>query len=373
MAESAKEKTKSKTKTQTTKKEQKQKQKKTQPSTPKKSAVSAQTKKNQTKTTAKAKDKKKVIKDKAKPKEKAKTQPKLKHKAKPKASKTKKKADKKLGTKSKSKTTEEKPKAKKEVQFIPGAKEVNLYSIKGKSTKKIKLPIAFDEAYRLDLIRRAVKAARANRRQPYGPALDSGMKHSTSTWGKGRGAARVQRLVDGRRAVESPNNVGGRRAHPPKVEKIWAEKLNKKERKKARRAALAAITDSDLVKTRGHKFDKKITLPLIMEDKFEEVQKTKEALDIFQKIGIYDDIMRALNGKHIRAGKGKGRGRVFRRPKSVLIIATEQNEIRKGVHNLIGIDVVTPDNLSIEDLAPGGDPGRLTIITESALKMMGSW
>jgi large subunit ribosomal protein L4e len=265
------------------------------------------------------------------------------------------------------------PKTPKQVKFIPGSKEVNLYSIAGKSLRKVKLPIAFDETYRLDLIRRTVKAARANRRQPYGPAPGAGMSHPSSTWGKGRGVARVQRLVDGRRAVESPNNVGGRRAHPPTVEKVWAEKINKKERKKARRAALAALTDPELVINRGHKFDKKISLPLVLEDNFEKVNKTKNALEIFKKIGVYDDLLRARNGKHIRAGKGKSRGRKYRKPKSILIVASNNTELRKGMGNLIGIDVVSPNELSVEHLAPGGDPGRLTIITESALKIMGDW
>jgi large subunit ribosomal protein L4e len=261
----------------------------------------------------------------------------------------------------------------KEVKFIAGAKEVNLYSVAGKSLRKQKLPAAFDEEFRLDLIRRAVKAAQANRRQPYGPNPRAGMSHPSSTWGKGRGVARVQRQVSGRTAVESPGNVGGRRAHPPTVEKVWEEKVNKKERLKARRAALAAITDSDLVTNRGHKFDDKITLPLILEDEFEKINKTKDALEIFKKVGVYNDILRAEYGVHIRAGKGKSRGRKYRRPKSVLIIATDRTMIKKGIGNLTGVDVVIPEKLSVEDLAPGGDPGRLTIITEGALKIMGNW
>ena len=261
----------------------------------------------------------------------------------------------------------------KEVKYLSGSKEVNLYSITGKNLRKLKLPMAFDEIYRLDLIRRAVKAARANRRQPYGPSPRAGMSHPSSTWGKGRGTARVQRLVDGRRAVESPNNVGGRRAHPPTVDKVWVEKINRKERLKARKVALAAITDATLVANRGHKFDKKVSLPLLLEDEFEKVDKTKKALEIFKKIGVYDDILRAGNGKHIRAGKGKGRGRRYRRPKSLLIVTSECSDLKKGIGNLVGVDLVTPENLSVEDLAPGGDPGRLTIITEKALKMMGDW
>jgi len=278
------------------------------------------------------------------------------------------------------KTVEKKVKAekvtaapKKPVKYMAGAKEVNIYSISGKSKSKIKLPEAFDESHRPDLIRRAVKAAQANRRQPYGPSPMSGMSHSTKTWGKGRGAARVQRLVDGRRAVESPNNVGGRRAHPPTVEKVWAEKINKKERRKARRVALAAISDTELVVNRGHKFDNKISLPLIFEDDFETVKQTKKAIEVFQKIGIYDDVIRARNGKHIRPGKGKGRGRKYKTPKSILIVALKKDELEQGIGNLTGVDLVTPNTLSVEDLAPGGDPGRLTIITESALKLMGNW
>ena len=260
-----------------------------------------------------------------------------------------------------------------QVQFIVGTKEVNLYSIKGKSVKKVKLPIAFDEVYRLDLIRRAVKAARANKRQPYGPAPRAGMSHPSSTWGKGRGVARVQRLIDGRHAVESPNNVGGRRAHPPYVDKVWSEKINKKERHKARNAALSAVTDIEIVAKRGHKFEPKISLPLILENDFEKIEKTKEIIDILKKIGVYDDVIRAKNGRHIRAGKGKTRGRKYRIPKSILIITSSDHVLRKGVRNLQGIDVVNPNNLSVEDLAPGGDPGRLTIITEEALKLMGDW
>ena len=43
--------------------------------------------------------------------------------------------------------------------------EVPIYSIKGKASKKsAQLPDAFSEPVRLDLIRKAVRASRANRR-----------------------------------------------------------------------------------------------------------------------------------------------------------------------------------------------------------------
>ena len=47
--------------------------------------------------------------------------------------------------------------------------KVPIYSVKGKQSKSsATLPDAFSEPIRLDLIRRAVRAARANKRQAYG-------------------------------------------------------------------------------------------------------------------------------------------------------------------------------------------------------------
>jgi len=111
-------------------------------------------------------------------------------------------------------------------------------------------------------------------------------------------------------------------------------------------------------------------LPVIVEDKFENIKKTKDVIKALDKIGVYDDIIRAANGKHIRAGKGKTRGRKYKTPKSILIIS-KKDEIQKSSDNLIGVDVVKPEQININHLAPGGDAGRLTIITKSALKEIG--
>ncbi|NOR47934.1 MAG: 50S ribosomal protein L4, partial [Methanosarcinaceae archaeon] len=70
---------------------------------------------------------------------------------------------------------------------------------------------------------------------------------------------------------------------------------------------------------------------------------------------------------HIRAGKGKLRGRKYKHKKSVLIVAGEQSLITKAANNLSGVDVATVDSLNAELLAPGTHAGRLTIWTESAI------
>ena len=95
------------------------------------------------------------------------------------------------------------------------SKSVNVYGIDGKAKGKVELPSVFRTPFRPDVIKRSVISAQANRRQRYGPRKNSGMRHAVSTWGKGRGVSRVQRLKQGRTGAESPNNVGGRRAHPP--------------------------------------------------------------------------------------------------------------------------------------------------------------
>ena len=126
--------------------------------------------------------------------------------------------------------------------------QTNVYAVSGGVAGTVDVPAAFATPYRPDIIKKAVLAAAANKRQPYGPAEGSGMRHSVSTWGKGRGTARVQRVHDGRKATESPNNVSGRRAHPPRPERIWAQKVNKKELKIARQSALAATACAECVK-----------------------------------------------------------------------------------------------------------------------------
>ena len=50
-----------------------------------------------------------------------------------------------------------------------------------------------------------------------------------------------------------PGTVGGRRAHPPKADKIWSQKINTTERRKAIRSAIAGTINMDFVKDRGHK------------------------------------------------------------------------------------------------------------------------
>ena len=257
--------------------------------------------------------------------------------------------------------------------------KVNVYSIKGKKKGKINLPKAFDTEIRTDLIRNAVTAARANRRQPYGPGLRAGFRHSVEMWGKGRGVSRVQRIKGERRGAQSPGTVGGRKAHPPKVAKKWSKKMNTKEKHLARMSALSAVGQKDMVEARGHKFDEDLTVPVILEESFERLHEetedshTKAMVGVLEDVGVYVDVVRAQEGRHQRAGHGKMRGRRFRTPISLLVVVDDLESMRPFFRNLPGVEVVSPDQLNTERLAPGGDPGRLTLITIQALERMMEW
>ena len=248
--------------------------------------------------------------------------------------------------------------------------KVNVYNKDGTSKEQIELPKIFNTDFRPDLIKKSFNVMRSNSRQPYGASPLAGTKHATASVGKGRGQSRVPRLTQGRTAALAPCVVGGRRAHPPKAERNWKEKINKKEKTMAKNSALASAAQKEIVKKRGHIFNDKITLPVIIDESFNKIKKTSELIKAFEKIGISEDLDRAKNGKHIRAGRGKTRGRKYKTPKSILIVSTEDS-ILKSSKNLIGVDAVKPKQLNINYLAPGGDPGRLLVFTKQALKEIG--
>ncbi len=250
--------------------------------------------------------------------------------------------------------------------------EFPVYSSEGKVSGSVAAPPVFQTQFRPDLIRRAVVAVESRKRQPYAPSPGAGMRHAVSTWGKGRGVARVQRLTQGNSAAESPNNVGGRRAHPPRVEKTYYKRFNRKEMMLARASALAATSVVDMVRQRGHRFSDDISsLPVVIDDSVLGIESTADAIDFLDTIGLYDDVMRAKEGKHIRAGRGKMRGRRYRVPRSILFVIDTDKPLAKAVRNLAGVEVVPPERVGVSDLAPGGDPGRLLVMSEGAVKYFG--
>ena len=241
--------------------------------------------------------------------------------------------------------------------------QANIRNLDGSAAGEIDLPTVFETPYRPDLIRRAVLAAQANRTQPYGSDPFAGKRTPAESMGSGRGMAHVPRQ-DGR-ARRVPQAVKGRRAHPPKAEKDHSRKVNDKERKHAVRSAIAATADANLVRDRGHRFDDDVSLPIVVSDDFEDLEKTREAADAVEALGLAADVERADDAT-VRAGRGTTRGRKYRRPTSVLFVTA--GEPSRAARNLAGVDVATAREVNAEDLAPGTHAGRLTVWTESAIE-----
>ena len=243
--------------------------------------------------------------------------------------------------------------------------KVSVYTKDGKTSGNVEVPAVFQTAFRPDLIRKAVNAAQANRRQRYGAMPVAGERPSVEWPGKGKGMARTPRKKQASGAAFVPNAFKGRRAHPPESRHFWNEKMNTKERRLAIASAIAATADGKAVKARGHKVADSVAFPIIVADDIAAVAATSDMAEAFGKLGLGADLERAKLGVHVRAGMGKLRGRRYRTPTSVLLVTADGKA--PAAFNLAGVEVVAARNLSAEHLAPGGDAGRLTVYTQGAL------
>jgi large subunit ribosomal protein L4e len=257
-----------------------------------------------------------------------------------------------------------------------------IFDVQGNKKGEIQLPKVFDTVLRPDLIKRAVLAMQSHRRQVYGPDKLAGKRTSAHYHGVREGPhhmmnaemARMSRTHGGPPFLNMtarivPQARKGREAHPPKLEKIWDEKINSKERVYAIKSAIAATAMKDIVAKRGHRIND-IMLPIIVDDSLEDVKKSKAIEEFLEKLGLKQEMERAKE-KKVRAGKGKNRGRRYKKKKSVLFVVANNKSLLKAAKNIAGADVCLVNNLNAELLAPGTQPGRLAIFTESAIKKLG--
>lgn len=260
--------------------------------------------------------------------------------------------------------------------------KANILNLQNQKTGEKELPSQFNEAYRPDLIKRAVLAVQSKARQSYGASPEAGKRHSAELSRRrrkyrgsyGHGISRVTRKIMTRRGTRffwvgavSPGTRGGRRAHPPKAEKIWEQKINQKENRKAIRSALAATLNKEIVKERGHLVPE--NYPFIIDKEIEQLTKTKDIEEILNKLNFQEELQRSLV-KKIRAGIGKLRGRKYQKKKGLLIVTGSVCPLLKAAQNIPGTDVVQVNQLNAHLLAPGCQPGRITLFTENAIDVM---
>jgi len=259
-----------------------------------------------------------------------------------------------------------------------------VYSIDGVEAGSIELPHVFDEPVRRDLIARAVLAEETLTLQPKAAYKRAGLETSASYRGrkeayrslKNKGISRLPRekLPKGRfgKVRKVPFAVGGRRAFPPNVNKILVEKINDKERKKAIRSAIAATANRAMVEKRGHKLNGVKSYPMVVDNAFESISRTKQVFAALTKLGFSLDLARAQKSKHVSGVIANRRGGV-RRPKSLVIIVGEDKGIVKGGRNIAGVDVITVDKISAKVLAPGAHAGRAALYSANAIEKLKAW
>ncbi|MBU3906931.1 MAG: 50S ribosomal protein L4 [Nanoarchaeota archaeon] len=256
--------------------------------------------------------------------------------------------------------------------------KIDILSIEGKKIKEIDLPSYFHQPIREDLIFKVLETKKT--KQPYSPSPVAGKQHSASgivqhrrhVWktSYGHGISRVPRKIMSRRGsrfnwvgAEISSTVGGRRAHPPKIiSMINTKKINKKEDRIAFVSALSATANEKEVTKKYERLTKLDNrLPLIVESKITSL-KIKGLIDSLKKIlgdGLFEI---AIPKRKIRAGKGKARGRKYKKNAGLLLVIGKDEKLK-----IKGIEVKNANNLSVMDLA-SGRPGRLTLYTENAIK-----
>ncbi|MDI6737078.1 MAG: 50S ribosomal protein L4 [Nanoarchaeota archaeon] len=258
--------------------------------------------------------------------------------------------------------------------------KAELLSLDGKKEKEITLPEQFTEEFRPDVIKRAVLAIQANKRQKYGVTETAGKRYSSRLSRRrrqyrgsyGKGISRIQRKIMSRRGAHInmvgafvPGARGGRTAHPPIAAKNWGQKVNDKERRLAIRSAIAATANKEIVAARASFSN----VPLIIAEGIESIAKTKDVEALMLKLGMEKEIERIKESK-VRAGRGKTRGRRHKNKSSVLFVVSGKCPLQKSAKNLHGVDVSDVKSLNAELLAPGAVAGRLTVWSSKAVEKM---
>jgi len=252
---------------------------------------------------------------------------------------------------------------------------VDVLAMDGKKVRTMVLPRVFDTVFRPDVIRRAVIAAQSHRFQPKGRDPMAGKRTSAESFGVGHALARVPRVRGERHprasmAAFAPSTVKGRVTHPPRVEKSVSKEMNAKERRLAIKSAIAATAMREVVKNRGHILTEGMSLPLVVSDEIENAKKANDVKDAMRSLGVWGDVVRVLRSRKTRGRRSHTRGKGIRQAVGPLIVVSKDESIGKAARNVPGVDVVAIRSLGAEMLAPGAHPGRLTVWSESAVKLL---
>ena len=249
---------------------------------------------------------------------------------------------------------------------------INILEMDGTNKSTVTLPAVFQTPYRPDVIQKVYNHLNSYTFQRQGRYPAAGQMVSAESRNTGLGIARIAR-ARGEGFPRAGQAAGvasvrhGRLAHPPVSWKNIYKKVNKKEKLLALCSAIAATTNRELIKRRGHKIKDNLQLPIVISNEIESIAKSKELEKVLLKLGLEDD----LNRTFIRRNKSVHKNGTNRRSAlSVLIIVGNDEKIGRLNNSLPGITVKSVKFISVLDLAPGSKPARLTIYSENAINKL---
>ncbi|XP_076678125.1 ribosomal protein L4 isoform X2 [Andrena cerasifolii] len=260
---------------------------------------------------------------------------------------------------------------------------VTVYSDKNESSgDTISLPAVFKAPIRPDVVNFVHQQVSKNSRQPYCVSKEAGHQTSAESWGTGRAVARIPRVRGGgthRSGQGAFGNMcrGGRMFAPTKPWRRWHRKINVNQKRYALVSAIAASGVPALVQSKGHMIQEVPEFPLVVSDKIQEYNKTKQAVIFLRRMKAWNDIQKVYKSQRFRAGKGKMRNRRRIQRRGPLIVYGQDQGIRKAFRNIPGVDLMNINKMNLLKLAPGGHVGRFVIWTKSAFEKLdalyGTW
>ncbi|MHA1782381.1 MAG: 50S ribosomal protein L4 [Promethearchaeota archaeon] len=256
--------------------------------------------------------------------------------------------------------------------------KVNVYNSEGKIVDTINQPAVFKLPVRMDIIQKASEVIQSRKKQVQGRDPRAGLRNTAESWGTGHGISRAPRIkgsgfLTARNVGRVPFSKGGRLTHPIKVEKNIHKRINKTTRKLSILSSISATTKKEFIEKRGHLIENLPEIPFVLDDKIQTIKKTKIIFEILCNFGLEQELLKVKKSKKIRAGKGKRRGRRYKKRKGILLVIKEDFGIVKAARNIPGVEIKKIENLNIEDLAPGGHPGRITIWIQSAFTELNNY
>lgn len=252
---------------------------------------------------------------------------------------------------------------------------ITVYNLDGTEQGQVASPAVFGAPIRSDVVNIVHTNMAKNTRQAHAVSPLAGMQHSAESWGTGRAVSRIPRVSGSGTNRSGQGAFGnmcrkGRMASPIKIWRRWHRKTSISQKRYAVASALAASAVTSLVLARGHNVSRVEEIPLVLDNAFESVTKTKLAIQALKAVGAGGDLARCADTRKVRTGTARIRNRTHSVRRGPLVVYANDHGITKAVRNLPGVETLNVNRLNLLKLAPGGTIGRFIVWTKGAIESL---